>query len=141
MVTKVKTWLKVGQHLLRAALVATSLPALAAGASSAGPLDLNTADAAALAQALQGVGPAKAQAIVDYRRRHGPFKTVDELALVKGIGARTLERNRGRLIVKTAATRSEPTRANPPRLAPARAESSRSGATRAPRPPAKAPAD
>ena len=98
MTKALKTWLKVGQHLLRAAMVATTLPAMAA--SPTGPIDLNTADAPALAAALAGVGSAKAQAIVDYRRRHGPFKSVDELALVKGIGPRTLERNRDRLTVR-----------------------------------------
>lgn len=99
MTAPLKTWLKVGQHLLRAAMVATTLPVMAAG-SPTGPIDLNTADAPALARALAGVGPAKAQAIVEYRRRHGPFKSVDELALVKGIGPRTLERNRDRLTVR-----------------------------------------
>ena len=113
MTAALKTWLKVGQHLLRAAVVASTLPAMAAGSPS-GPIDLNTADAPALARALAGVGPAKAQAIVEYRRRHGPFKSVDELALVKGIGPRTLERNRDRLTVRGQAPVAAKT---PPRKA------------------------
>jgi competence protein ComEA len=48
-------------------------------------LNLNTATREDLV-ALPGIGPAKAQAIVDYRNQHGPFRTVDELRKVKGIG-------------------------------------------------------
>lgn len=40
---------------------------------------------------LKGIGPTKAQAIVDYRRQHGPFKTVDDLQNVPGIGPATLK--------------------------------------------------
>ena len=51
-------------------------------------LDLNTATVADL-DALPGVGPSRAQAIVDYRSQHGAFKSVDELRNVKGIGDKT----------------------------------------------------
>jgi len=68
---------------------------LAVGAmAQAAPVNINTADAETLAAALQGVGPSKAQAIVEYRSKHGPFKSADELSLVKGIGERTVELNR-----------------------------------------------
>ncbi|WP_433183900.1 helix-hairpin-helix domain-containing protein [Actinoallomurus sp. CA-150999] len=50
------------------------------------PVDLNTASAAQLDQ-LPGVGPVLAQRIVDYRAQHGPFRSVDELRQVSGIGA------------------------------------------------------
>ena len=60
-------------------------------------VDLNTADAATLARELQGIGESRARAIVEHRRRHGPFSSVDELALVRGIGPKTVERNRARL--------------------------------------------
>lgn len=60
---------------------------------ASGPVDINQADAQALSQALQGVGPAKAQAIVEYREQHGPFRSVHELTQVPGIGARTVEIN------------------------------------------------
>ena len=68
---------------------------LAVGAMAhAAPVNINTADAETLAAALQGVGPSKAQAIVEYRSKHGPFKNADDLSLVKGIGERTVELNR-----------------------------------------------
>ncbi|KRG66934.1 competence protein ComEA [Stenotrophomonas terrae] len=57
-------------------------------------LDINTASAAELNQALVNVGPSKAQAIIEHRQANGPFKSVEELALVKGIGLKTVERNR-----------------------------------------------
>jgi competence protein ComEA len=58
------------------------------------PVNINTADAAALAKALNGVGPAKAKAIVSYREKNGPFKSVDQLAMVEGITQKLIEKNR-----------------------------------------------
>jgi competence protein ComEA len=65
------------------------------GAASApsGPLDLNTADEVAL-DALPGIGPATARAIVDHRREIGRFTSVDQLLDVRGIGAAKLEQLR-----------------------------------------------
>ena len=60
----------------------------------AGPVDINTADAETIAAELKGVGPSKAKAIVEYREKHGPFRSPDDLSLVKGIGERTVELNR-----------------------------------------------
>ena len=65
----------------------------------AGPVDINSADAASLAGAIDGVGERKAVAIVEYREVHGPFASVDELASVTGIGMKTIERNRDNLMV------------------------------------------
>jgi competence protein ComEA len=67
--------------------------------SLASPVNVNTADAQAIAEALQGVGLSKAQAIVEYREKHGPFKSADDLTLVKGIGERTVEINRADILV------------------------------------------
>ncbi len=78
---------------------------LLAGHALAAGVNLNTADAEALAEALDGVGPAKAQAIVAYREANGPFKSVDELVKVKGIGLKTVERNRDRMSVSSAAAK------------------------------------
>lgn len=68
--------------------------ALALPAFAADPVDINTADAKTLAEGLVGVGMSKAEAIVAYREENGPFASVDELAKVKGIGDKTVERNR-----------------------------------------------
>ncbi|HET8969442.1 MAG TPA: helix-hairpin-helix domain-containing protein, partial [Candidatus Nanopelagicales bacterium] len=57
----------------------------AAGDAAQAPVNLNTADAAAL-DTLPGVGPATARAIIDHRTRNGPFENVDQLLEVKGIG-------------------------------------------------------
>ncbi|MCR6685146.1 helix-hairpin-helix domain-containing protein [Pseudoxanthomonas sp.] len=75
---------------------------LAGTAFAADKVDINTADAAQLEQVLVGVGPAKAEAIVEHRKANGPFKSADELALVKGIGLKTVERNRDLIAVGNA---------------------------------------
>ena len=70
-----------------------SFPALSA------PVDINTADAKALSAALHGVGTKTAAAIVEYRSKHGPFKSINDLTRVKGIGPKTVERNRANMTV------------------------------------------
>ena len=65
----------------------------------AGPVDLNSADAATLARELRGVGPAKAEAIVAWREANGPFSNPEDIVLVQGIGERVLEDNRELLSV------------------------------------------
>ena len=62
-------------------------------------LDVNSADAMAIAAALDGVGLTKAQEIVAYREMFGNFHSVEELADVKGIGPATVEKNRQRIVV------------------------------------------
>lgn len=62
----------------------------AGGAGTGGKINLNTADAAEL-DTLPKVGPVLAQRIVDWRKEHGPFKTVDELDAVDGVGPKMLE--------------------------------------------------
>ncbi len=66
----------------------------------AGPVNINTADAETISAELKGVGLAKAQAIVEYRKKHGPFRSADDLSLVKGIGERTVEINRADIRVR-----------------------------------------
>lgn len=65
----------------------------------AGPVDINSADAATLARELKGVGPARAEAIVAWREANGPFRSPEDLVLVQGIGERVLEDNRALLTV------------------------------------------
>ncbi len=66
--------------------------------SDPGPVDLNLADAASL-DALPGVGPARARAIVAYRQANGPFHAVQELSRVPGIGPAALARLQDRVRV------------------------------------------
>ncbi|MHC6224587.1 ComEA family DNA-binding protein [Pseudomonas sp. X10] len=68
--------------------------------SQSAKLDLNKADAPTLQAQLNGIGKAKAEAIVAYREANGPFASVDELLEIKGIGNALLERNRDKLMVE-----------------------------------------
>ena len=65
---------------------------------AAGPIDINTADAASL-QTLPGIGETKAAAIIAHREANGPFVTVDDLQNVKGIGEKTLEKLKEKITV------------------------------------------
>lgn len=85
---------------LSAALVAATLLAPIA---IAGPVDVNTADAKTLARELQGIGMAKAEAIVSYREKNGPFKSADDLAKVKGLGKKLVDQNKANLKFESAA--------------------------------------
>jgi competence protein ComEA len=81
-------------------LLATSVHA--ADKVSLHPVDrvnLNTADAATIDRVLLNIGASKAQAIVAYRKEHGAFKSPEQLALVKGIGLKTVEKNRDRIVL------------------------------------------
>ena len=79
---------------LGAALVAAMLFAPTA---IAGPVNVNTADAKTLARELQGVGMAKAEAIVSHREKNGPFKSADDLVKVRGLGKKLIEQNKANL--------------------------------------------
>ena len=79
-----------------AALIVLAAPL----AALAGPVNINTADAETISAELKGVGITKAQAIVEYREKHGPFRSADDLSLVKGIGERTVEINRADIKVR-----------------------------------------
>ncbi len=63
-------------------------------AQSASTININSASADEIAEALNGVGLTKAEAIVSYRKDNGPFKTLADLENVKGIGEKTLEKNK-----------------------------------------------
>lgn len=80
------------KNALKPILLAATLTAQAGE-----PVDINTADAETLASALVGVGDAKAAAIVAYREQFGRFESIDDLALVQGIGEATVARNRDRI--------------------------------------------
>lgn len=84
----------------------------------ADPVNINTADAPALAKALNGVGPAKAKAIVSYREKNGPFKTVDQLTMVEGISQKLIDKNRSD--IKLGAEKAGPTAPAPVTAKPAK---------------------
>jgi len=90
--------------LLAALLLLTVQRAVAADAP---PVNINTASAAELAT-LSGIGPAKAQAIVEHREKNGQFKTVDDLKLVQGIGDKMLEKLRPQVTVDGARSAAAP---------------------------------
>jgi competence protein ComEA len=68
------------------------------GAAPAAPVNLNSATAEQL-ETLDGVGPATAAKILDYRRQHGGFRSVEDLGQVSGIGPKRLEALRGHVVV------------------------------------------
>jgi competence protein ComEA len=72
-------------------LIIVTLFALAGTAVAA--VNINTASQAEL-ESLQGIGPAKAKAIVDHRKKNGAFKSADDLQNVNGIGPATMKRLR-----------------------------------------------
>ena len=94
-----------GAAILTAAVAAALLP-VAAGAQEVdtapvpATVNINSADAATLAETLSGVGSSRAEAIVRYRELYGPFESIEELAEVSGVGNATLERNRGRITLE-----------------------------------------
>ena len=83
-------------------LLLLSFLATAAAGAWCTPVNINTADAATIAASLNGIGTVKAQAIVDYRQKHGAFRSVDELAQVKGISQKLINRNRADLRIERA---------------------------------------
>jgi competence protein ComEA len=99
-----------------AAMASLSL-ALALPAFAATPVNVNTADAETIAQALDGVGLSKAKAIVAYREEHGPFKSADDLTQVKGIGAATLQRNHDAILLSGEGAKADPEAAAKPKRA------------------------
>lgn len=105
----------------------------AASEAPAARLDLNRASRAELAL-LPGVGPSRAQGIDDYRRQHGPFRSVDDLRKVAGVGPKTLERVRPRVFVAASAVIAPPpmTESEPPRLVATTTKSKKEAALTAP---------
>jgi competence protein ComEA len=76
--------------LMATALLFASLPVLAAEGGGGRKININTADATQLTL-LPRVGPSTAQRILEHRKKNGPFKTVEDLMLVSGIGEKTFQ--------------------------------------------------
>lgn len=86
------------RRFLRSLLLSLALCPFAAMALE--PVNINTADEAALQQ-INGIGPSKANAIIEYRKANGPFATVDDLVKVPGIGEKSLEHLKPQITVGT----------------------------------------
>jgi len=84
------------------ALALTLLAQFALSGPAVAAVNINTATQDEFVALHKGLGPAKAQAIIDYRKANGPFKSVDDLRHVKGIGAKRLEKLRPELTVGPA---------------------------------------
>ena len=100
-----KSFRKAGACMALAALVTlailgvpTSARGAAAAEEKAARVNINTATADELAT-LPGIGPSYARRIVEFREKNGPFKRVEDLLSVQGIGDKTLERIRDRVTV------------------------------------------
>ena len=90
----------IGGLLTLLLLIGALVPITAAAPATAGDklVNINTASVEELVS-LPGIGKAYAQRIVDYRSKNGPFKRVEDLLNVQGIGDKTFERIRERLTV------------------------------------------
>lgn len=75
--------------------------------AAAESVNINTASAEEIAEALNGVGMSKAQKIIEYREQNGPFAHIDELVNVKGIGLRTVDKNRAMILLQDNAAPDE----------------------------------
>ena len=71
---------------------------------AAEPVNVNKASAEEIAENLTGIGMSKAEKIVEYREANGNFIHVDELVNVKGIGVRTIDKNRGMILLEDDTT-------------------------------------
>jgi competence protein ComEA len=95
----------MGRRKRFAALVLASMmvlvSAVVAGAGETTRINVNTASAEELTQ-LKGVGPEYAARIIAYREENGPFKTPQDLMKVKGIGVKTIENNKERIVFEDA---------------------------------------
>lgn len=111
--------------LIACMLLLFSIPALAA-------VDLNSASQATL-ETLDGIGPKKARAILEYRKKNGAFKTVDELDNVPGFGKKTVDGLRKNVVV-VAPRPAAPARNAPKTAVPAKPVAAAAKATQATKP-------
>ena len=86
--------------VLLAGLLGMTLGLSVQPAAAAEPVNINVADAKALAAAIDGVGMKRAQAIIQHRDMHGPFESIEALREVQGIGMKTVNENRSKLTVQ-----------------------------------------
>lgn len=95
------------RHILTTLLLSMSPVLLLAGQAATDmsvqqmQVDINSADAATIAAALDGVGLAKAEEIVAHREMYGKFRSLEQLTDVSGIGQATVEKNRHLIVIVT----------------------------------------
>ena len=80
-------------------VIITGLMLIMSSALWAEHVNINAADAETLAVELKGIGVKKAQAIIDYRKEHGAFVNVEDLANVKGISSRIIDKNKDNIVL------------------------------------------
>ena len=109
-------------------LLLALIACLAFAVNAMAAVNINTASQAEL-ETIKGIGPSKAQAIVDYRSKNGPFKSVDELDNVKGFGDKSVAKIRNDVTVGGSASPAKAAKAKsadaakpaiPPGAAPAK---------------------
>jgi len=84
---------------LKTLLFTTILAFVALTANAGNMVDINTADARTISTNLKGIGMKKAEDIVAYRNKHGDFRSIQDLAKVKGIGIKTVQKNMDKMMV------------------------------------------
>ena len=84
-------------HTLFLTLILLFSASAMAAQATAEKININTANAEQIATAMTGIGDSKAKAIVEYRKTHGKFKSVQDLENVDGIGIKTVEKNKGNI--------------------------------------------
>ncbi len=86
----------------------------------AAPVNINTADARTITESLAGIGQKKAEAIVADRTKNGPFKSIEDLKRVTGIGDKIISTNRGNIILtdKPETAQSKPATTTPANIQP-----------------------
>ena len=85
----------------------SALIAATASVCIAGPVNVNTADAKTIAKELQGIGSARATAIVEWRGKHGRFESIADLQNVKGVGEKTIRLNQGNILLDDPEAKSD----------------------------------
>ncbi len=99
-IQRAASWLVLSAFVVLALLAVPATASGAGGEEKGAKININTATVEELVS-LPGIGPAYAKRIVEFREKNGPFKKVDDLLNVQGIGEKTLEKIRDKVTVST----------------------------------------